>query len=70
MTADRTQLRDWLPLIRGEYEELPDLQLTQSQVEELFGLDAPVAEALLNALVSSSVLKKTREGAYLRDHDR
>jgi hypothetical protein len=27
-----TSLRDWLRVIRAEYEELPDLQLTQSQV--------------------------------------
>lgn len=53
-------------MIRAEYEELPDLQLTQSQVEELWGLDTTVADALLGALVSAGVLKKTHEGSYVR----
>jgi hypothetical protein len=66
MVTDWTQLQDWSQLIRSEYEELPDLQLTQSQVEELWGLDTTVADALLSALVSAGVLKKTNQGAYVR----
>ena len=66
IAADQSQLRDWLQVVRGEYEEIPDLQLTQAQAEEMWGLDATVAETLLGALVTSGVLKKTREGAYVR----
>jgi hypothetical protein len=66
MVTDRAQLQDWSQLIRAEYEELPDLQLTQSQVEELWGLDTSVADALLSALVAAGVLKKTHHGAYVR----
>jgi len=66
MSADQTTLHDWLQLIRSEYEELPDLRLNQSQVESLWGLDAMTAEALLAALVSAGVLKRTRHGAYVR----
>ena len=66
MVTDWIPLQDWSQLIRGEYEELPDLQLTQSQVEELWGLDTPVADALLGALVSAGVLTKTPHGTYVR----
>lgn len=70
MVTDRAHLQDWLQLIRAEYEELPDLRLTQSQVEELWGLDTTVAGALLGALVSAGVLNKTPEGAYVRGDGR
>jgi hypothetical protein len=70
MVTDWVQLQDWSQLIRAEYEELPDLQLTQSQVEELWGLDTTVADVLLSALVSAGVLKKTLHGAYVRAHVR
>jgi hypothetical protein len=66
ITTDQVQLQDWLPLIRAEYEELQTLRLTQSQVEELWGFDATVANAVLSALVSAGVLKKTRRGTYVR----
>ena len=63
---ERSQAEDWLQLIRGEYEELPGLQLTQAQAEERWALDARSAEALLDDLVSSGVLRMTGEGAYVR----
>ena len=66
MPAERPQLQEWLNLIRAEYEELPDLRLTQSQVEELWGLETSVAKALIDALVSAGILKKTTGGAYVR----
>ena len=64
--TDWAELRDWSQLIRGEYEELPDLQLTQSQVEELWALETKVADALLQALVAGGVLMKTHHGTYVR----
>ena len=70
MVTDWALLQDWSQLIRGEFEELPDLQLTQSQVEELWGFDTTVANALLSALVSAGVLEKTNQGAYVRADDR
>lgn len=59
--------QDWLLLIRSEFTELPDLQLTQRQVETLWGLESTVAEAILRALVSGGFLKRTRRGTYMRD---
>ena len=63
--TDRTWVQDWLQLVRGEYEELPGLRLTQSQVEEWWEIDAARAATLIGALVSIGVLRKTREGAYV-----
>ena len=64
--TDWVQLQDWSRLIRGEYEELPDLELTQSQIEELWGLGTAVADALLSGLVSAGVLKRTYHGTFVR----
>ena len=66
MAAEHGSLQDWLRLIRAEYEELPDAQLTQSEVEQMWGLDTTIASALLDALVLARVLKKNQAGAYVR----
>ncbi len=66
MASSRSQLHDWLQLIRAEFSEVPDLQLSQAEVQEMWGLDAMIAEALLAALVSAGFLKRTREGLYRR----
>jgi hypothetical protein len=66
MYTDRHSLHDWQALIRAEYEELPDLQLTQSQVEVLWTLDSVTAEQILHALVNTGFLKQTRRGKYVR----
>ena len=67
--TDQVLLDDWLRLVRAEYEELPDLHLTRVEVECLWGLDAPTADAILTTLVSSGVLKKTARGGYVRSND-
>jgi len=61
-------LDDWLRLVRAEYEELPDLHLTRVEVERLWGLDAPTADAILTTLVSSGVLRKTARGGYVKSN--
>ena len=66
MTTGHTELREWLHLIRGEFTEIPDLRLTQTQVEKLWGLEPTTAQAILGALVDVGFLRKTRQGAYLR----
>lgn len=66
MATEQASLHEWVQLIRAEYEELPDLQLTQPQVEDLWGLDTTVAEVLLSALVSTGVLNRTPQGVYVR----
>ncbi len=70
MELTHNRLHDWLQLIRAEFDEIPDLQLTQAQVEELWQLDSTVAESLLSALVAAGFVNRTRQGMYLwRDVD-
>jgi hypothetical protein len=66
MATCHIQLRDWMPLIRAEFDELPGLQLTQAQVEELWGLKADAAAAILDALVAAGFLTRTGQGTYVR----
>jgi Fic family protein len=64
--TDPVLLDDWLRLVRAEYEELPDLHLTRAEVERLWGLDAPTADAILSTLESTGVLRKTSRGGYVK----
>jgi hypothetical protein len=52
--------------MRAEFEEIPDLQLTRAQAQQLWGLDSVVTEGLLDALVAAGFLKTTRRGTYVR----
>lgn len=57
---------EWLQIIRGEYSEIPGLQLTKPQVQRLWGLDTTICDTLLDALVDTRFLRRTRTGAYAR----
>jgi predicted transcriptional regulator of viral defense system len=70
MMMAHPHVQDWLRLIRAEFDEMPDLQLTERQVESLWGLDPTVAEAILDALVSAGFLRRTRRGVYMRNGGR
>jgi hypothetical protein len=50
--------------IKAEYMELPGLQLTPWQAQRLWGLDQVQCDAILEVLVETSFLRKTRNGAY------
>lgn len=60
------RVEDVLQRIQGEYLEMPGLRLTAAQAQRLWGLDRDVCEALLGALVDSSFLCRTRDGAFIR----
>ena len=57
---------DWVRIIRGEYLEMPDLQLTQSEAGRLWGLDDGGCALILNMLVSERFLRLTPDGRYTR----
>ena len=59
-------LGELLFLIRAEFLEIPGLQLTQGQIEHLWGIDAAIAGAILNSLVEAHFLTKTQAGSYTR----
>ena len=50
--------------IKAEYLELPGLQLTPWQAQRLWGLDQIQCNAVLEVLVETSFLRKTKSGAY------
>jgi hypothetical protein len=54
--------------VQGEYQELPRLSLTRSQVRRLWGLDELTCDAVLDALVRADFLAATTDGRYVRRH--
>jgi hypothetical protein len=61
MTAD-TRITRWLEIIQSEYREMPGMVLNKTQMQRLWGLDASLCDALVDALVAASVLKRTAGG--------
>jgi hypothetical protein len=57
---------DWLPIVRGEFLEMPGLQLTHEQARRLWTIDDRVCSAVLNALVDEQFLRVTADGRYAR----
>jgi hypothetical protein len=55
----------WLELIQAEYREMPDLRLNKPQMQRLWGFDAFVCDAVVDALVAARVLKRTTCGRYV-----
>ena len=66
MSSGNATIADWVQLIRSEYLEMPGLQLTEVEVQRLWGLDATTSAALLDALVHAKFLRRTRDGFYAR----
>ena len=52
--------------IQGEFMEMPGLRLTDAQAQRLWGLDAATCSVLLDALVATGFLVRTRDGAVMR----
>lgn len=66
MTSATLPKEDVLRRVRGEYLEMPGLCLTLAQAQRLWSLDRPTCEALLEALIGASFLRRTRDGAFIR----
>ena len=52
--------------VRGEYNEMPGLQLTTAQASRLWQLNTRACESLLRALVEQRFLVRTRAGAFVK----
>lgn len=65
MTAEHPNVRQWLRLIEAEYKEMPGLSLSKPQMQRLWGLEAFVCEALVDALVAARVLRRTARNTYV-----
>lgn len=65
VTAEFPGISQWLHLIQAEYREMPCLSLTKGQIQRLWGLEPFVCDALVDALVSARVLRRTDSGTYV-----
>lgn len=57
---------DVLRRVQGEFLEMPGLRLTEAQARRLWNLDQSLCQALLDVLVDSHFLFRTRDGAFMR----
>ncbi len=62
----RTSTRELLQRVRGEYLEMPGLRLTAEQARRLWAMDTGTCRRLLDALVESKFLARSRNGEYFR----
>jgi hypothetical protein len=71
MSEHEFALSKWISVIKGEYREMPGLQLTKSQVRRMWGLEESDCERVLEALQATDFLRVTASGFYvLADGDR
>ncbi len=55
-----------LRLVRADFMEMPDLQVTVSQATRLWGLDSEVCSAVLAMLVDARFLVRTSKSLFSR----
>jgi hypothetical protein len=60
-------MTEWLRLVRGEYSEMPGLNLTKGQMQRLWNLDGPTCDVILEVLEETRFLRRTERGAYVRN---
>ncbi len=66
MTDDLFADDPMIERLKAEFLEMPGLKLTEAQAQRLWALDATSCSALLEALVNTNFLFKTRDGAFMR----
>lgn len=64
MTEREADLNVWISVIKGEYREMPGLQLTKPQVRRMWGLGESDCERVLNMLQAADFLRVTPRGCY------
>jgi hypothetical protein len=67
---DEMNVVRWLEVIRAEYQEVPGLNLTKPQMQRLWGLDAVMCDALVDALTAARVLRPGHRGTYVLNSSR
>ena len=65
MSLEHGSIVEWLRLIEAEYKEMPGLSLSKAQMQRLWGLEAFVCDALVDALVTARVLEPTVRNTYV-----
>ena len=67
MTAEESEMRDWVQLVQAEYLEMPGLTLTRTQFQRLWGLETKTCDVVLEQLLAAHVLRRTARDAYALD---
>ena len=65
MTDREADLSLWISVIKGEYREMPGLQLTKTQVRRMWGLGESDCERVLDTLRATDFLRVTPRGCYI-----
>ena len=52
--------------VRGEFNEMPGLQLTIPQAARLLGIEPEACRKVIDQLVASEFLRKTQSGTIVR----
>ncbi len=61
-----TRLDHWLQLIRGEFQEVPDLRVTLEQAAVLWKLEPRDLELILDTFVDVGFLRRSPAGSYFQ----
>ena len=64
--ANSSPFDDLLQRVRAEYGDVPNLRLTPSQAQLLFGLEPSACAAILDALLTERFLSRTQDGLFVR----
>lgn len=64
--SNLTEKQHMLNRVRGEFLEMPGLQLRVEQAQRLWGLDRPTCEELLKSLVDTKFLWRRSGDVYCR----
>jgi len=54
----------WLMRVEAEFREMPGMQLTETQMQRLWGFDRPTCDAVVQTLVTRGVLRETPTHRY------
>jgi hypothetical protein len=65
MTEREARLNLMLSVIKSEYQEMPGLHLSKTQVQRLWGLDPSECDVLLEMLQAADFLRVTARGDYV-----
>ena len=64
--APDSSIVDLTRIVRSEYLESPGLSLTRRQIQRLWALDVPTTDVLIESLVDSGFLRRTRKNMFVR----
>jgi hypothetical protein len=64
--VSRESAHEWVALMRAEYLEMPGLALSKPQARRLWGLDRETCDLLLEEMVKTHFLRRTRQDLYVR----